>query len=203
MPTKTFLNLPKDKKNKVLKAAYKEFARVPLEKVSIKNIVENAGIARGSFYQYFEDKEDLFDYIMKIKIGNIEKKLNEMIEKENGNIINVCIDIYDFLIKIGKRRKNDKFFKQIYGNVKTSDNLMFTKKEEMSDNILQMLYNLYDKNKDILNINSEDEFKLVLEMLFTISRRRVVASLNYKDSDKAREDFLKEMEYIKYGIAKK
>ena len=47
------------KKDKIIKAAKKEFARVPFEQTSIKNIVEDADIARGSFYQYFESKEDL------------------------------------------------------------------------------------------------------------------------------------------------
>lgn len=59
MPKETFLNLPEEKKKKIIKAAQDEFERVPLEQASIKNIVENAGIARGSFYQYFESKEDL------------------------------------------------------------------------------------------------------------------------------------------------
>ena len=93
MPTSTFFNLPEDKKNKILKAANKEFERVPIEQVSIKNIVESAEIARGSFYQYFEDKEDLFQYIMSAKMGNMQNKLIEMIEHENGNIINIFINI--------------------------------------------------------------------------------------------------------------
>ena len=59
MPKETFLKLPNEKKEKIIKAAQKEFERVPIEEVSIKNIVENAEIARGSFYQYFESKEDL------------------------------------------------------------------------------------------------------------------------------------------------
>lgn len=37
----------------------KNLQRVPFEQTSIKNIVEDADIARGSFYQYFESKEDL------------------------------------------------------------------------------------------------------------------------------------------------
>ena len=59
VPKETFLKLSKEKQQKVLDAAKKEFARVPIENVSIKNIVEDADIARGSFYQYFESKEDL------------------------------------------------------------------------------------------------------------------------------------------------
>ena len=59
MPKETFLKLPEEKKNKIIKAAKKEFERAPFEQTSIKNIVEDADIARGSFYQYFESKEDL------------------------------------------------------------------------------------------------------------------------------------------------
>lgn len=202
MPTSTFFNLPEDKKNKILKAANKEFERVPIEQVSIKNIVGSAEIARGSFYQYFEDKEDLFQYIMSAKMGNMQNKLIEMIEHENGNIINIFINMYEYLIKIVKIKKNNKFFKQIFENVKTSDNLMFIKKEEINKNLEQTLYNLYDRNKDILNIKNEEEFKLVIEMLFAITRRRIVVSLKYKDLEKARETYLKEIEFLKKGIIK-
>ena len=59
MPKETFVKLPEEKKDKIIKAAKIEFARVPFEQTSIKNIVEDADIARGSFYQYFESKEDL------------------------------------------------------------------------------------------------------------------------------------------------
>ena len=59
MPKETFVKLPEEKKDKIIKAAKKEFARVPFEQTSIKNIVEDADIARGSFYQYFESKADL------------------------------------------------------------------------------------------------------------------------------------------------
>ena len=202
MPTNTFFNLPAEKKHKILKAANKEFARVPLEQASIKNIVEDAELARGSFYQYFENKQDLFEYIMTSKTGDMEKNLIEMIEQENGNIINIFINIYDHLIEVGKIRRNNKLFRQIFENIKTSDNLMLTRKEEMNKKLEKILQDLYSKNKDILNIKNEEEFKLVIEILSAITRRRIVASLKYKNSAEAREDFLKEIEYIKRGILK-
>ena len=65
MPKETFLKLSEEKRQKIIKAAKKEFERVPKEQVSIKNIVENADIARGSFYQYFESKEDLLRFYIK------------------------------------------------------------------------------------------------------------------------------------------
>jgi len=49
MPTDTFIKLSEDKKNKIICAAKKEFSRVPFSEASIKNIVENAEIARRKF----------------------------------------------------------------------------------------------------------------------------------------------------------
>lgn len=46
LPTDTFLKLPKEKQDKILNAAKKEFARVSFEETSIKNIVEDAEISR-------------------------------------------------------------------------------------------------------------------------------------------------------------
>ena len=60
----------------------------------------------------------------------------------------------------------------------------------------------FKTEKDILNIKNEEEFKLVIEMLFAITRRRIVASLKYKDLNEARNDYLKEIEFLKSGILK-
>lgn len=66
MPKDTFFNLPQDKKDKILDAAIDEFAEYTYHKASISRIVERAQIAKGSFYQYFEDKADLFKHLMEI-----------------------------------------------------------------------------------------------------------------------------------------
>ena len=63
MATERFFKLPAEKQKRILDAAREEFARVPFEEVSINQIIKNAGISRGSFYTYFEDKEDLIDFI--------------------------------------------------------------------------------------------------------------------------------------------
>ena len=81
MPKDTFLNLSEDKKNKIINAAKKEFARVPIEEASIKNIGEEAEIARGSFYQYFESKEDLLKYILNSKAKNLEAFLKQSLQE--------------------------------------------------------------------------------------------------------------------------
>ena len=64
MPTERFLRLPKEKIEAIRIAAAKEFMRVPLEEASINRIVHDADISRGSFYTYFEDKQDLLKWLI-------------------------------------------------------------------------------------------------------------------------------------------
>lgn len=64
MPKQTFLNLPEEKRKALLEIALDEFANNDYNTASVSKIVEKAGIAKGSVYQYFEDKQDLFLYLL-------------------------------------------------------------------------------------------------------------------------------------------
>jgi TetR/AcrR family transcriptional regulator len=64
MPTTTFLNLPEEKRRRIFDAAVLEFSRFAFAEASINRVVKEAAIPRGSFYQYFSDKEDLYLYMM-------------------------------------------------------------------------------------------------------------------------------------------
>jgi len=57
MPKETFFNLKLDKREKIETALVNEFSRTTFEKASISNIIEEAQIPRGSFYQYFGNYE--------------------------------------------------------------------------------------------------------------------------------------------------
>ena len=125
MPKETFLKLSNEKQQKVINSAKKEFARVPIQEVSIKNIVEDAGIARGSFYQYFESKEDLLIYIIKENVEELNNKLREEIQKKNGNLFEIYISIYDNMVENFVEKDETKLFKQIFENIKSSDESIF------------------------------------------------------------------------------
>ena len=66
MPKQTFINLPEEKRNVILNAAIDEFAEYGFESASINRIVSNSGISKGSFYQYFEDKRDVFMHLLTV-----------------------------------------------------------------------------------------------------------------------------------------
>ena len=63
MPTATFDHLPEEKRRRILDAAVKEFGARGLSSANLSNIVKEAQISRGSIYQYFPSKEDLYVYV--------------------------------------------------------------------------------------------------------------------------------------------
>lgn len=71
MPKQTFHNLPPEKKTRFLEIAIAEFAANDYQNASISRIVAQAGIAKGSFYQYFENKAELYRYLL--DLGGQEK----------------------------------------------------------------------------------------------------------------------------------
>ncbi|MEM6451787.1 MAG: TetR/AcrR family transcriptional regulator [Cyanobacteria bacterium P01_D01_bin.105] len=66
MPKPTFFNLSDKKRQNITDLAIAEFANADYNSVSISNIVKQAKIAKGSFYQYFEDKQDLYMHIVSL-----------------------------------------------------------------------------------------------------------------------------------------
>ncbi|NQU87181.1 MAG: TetR/AcrR family transcriptional regulator [Mariniphaga sp.] len=65
MPLKTFHNLKKSRKAEVLQVSYEEFVFHSYKNASVSNIVKRLGIAKGSFYRYFESKLDLYTFLTK------------------------------------------------------------------------------------------------------------------------------------------
>lgn len=64
MPKPTFLRLSAARRQRFLEAAIDEFAARDYRAASLDRIVDAAGIAKGSVYQYFDGKRDLYAYLV-------------------------------------------------------------------------------------------------------------------------------------------
>ena len=92
----TFYNLPEEKRQRITDAIFNEFAGSSGERFSINNIIKNANISRGSFYQYFDDKVDLVEVMTRSFINFSLKKATEVISRTHGDIFVT----YDLLFEI-------------------------------------------------------------------------------------------------------
>lgn len=201
MPKETFLKLSNEKQQKVLDAAKKEFARVPIENVSIKNIVEDADIARGSFYQYFESKEDLLVYLLKEKAEQVSNKVKEKIQETDGDLFEAYIFLYDMAIENFMKKEDEDLYKQIFINIKSSDESIFDlMKNTKPKDVIKYCDLLNTKN---LKIENQQDFMVICEMLNAITRKAIIKNFKRVSKEECRSTFLKEIEYLKYGIIKK
>jgi AcrR family transcriptional regulator len=116
MPLETFFNLPEEKQQKILDSATYEFAENGFANASIGRIAKNSGVSKGSMYQYFKDKKELFVYIFKVALKTKLEFMKDIIEESKE------LDFYEIFekmliagVKFGKERpKLYKMYNKLY-----------------------------------------------------------------------------------------
>lgn len=92
MPKETFWNLPSEKQENIMRASVHEFLNHGFEKGNVGDIAKAAGVAKGSMYQYFENKKELFLYCTEWSMELLQKKNEQYITMKDKNR-----NIFDFL----------------------------------------------------------------------------------------------------------
>lgn len=85
MPKETFFNLHYEKRQRILDAAITEFAAAAYQNVTIDKIVNRARIPKGSFYQYFLNKDDIYMHIFS-QVGDVKKSILESMSDRVGEL---------------------------------------------------------------------------------------------------------------------
>lgn len=76
----TFLNLPEEKKNRILETAIQEFSEKGYGRASINTMVNRLGISKGSIFQYFTNKRSLFFYVFEYAVALVKRTLVQVKE---------------------------------------------------------------------------------------------------------------------------
>ena len=195
MPKQTFFNLPEGKKQRIIDAAVDEFAAFPYLKTSINRIIKKADIAKGSFYQYFENKKDLYKYIIDIA-G--ETKLNffreRLLEYKKMDFFSILKEVFMAGIEF---KKNYPRYSQI-GDILLKGENESLKKEiydvsrpKTNDFYLELLQKATEKGEVDAEIDLEFTAYMLTEM--TIS---VVDYYFKKHSSEGIDDLNRMMAYV-------
>lgn len=95
-----------EKENNILKSAYKLFTEKGINSTSIQDIVDDAGIAKGTFYLYFKDKYDLQNkLIIKKSQMLFQNALNSINKNVIKNFEDQIIFVIDYIIDIVSKDK--------------------------------------------------------------------------------------------------
>ncbi len=80
MPTETWNRLPPARRDAVLRAAEAEFAANGFSRGSLNVIAREAGVAKGSLFQYFDDKVDLFAHLCDRAVERIGEAMADQVD---------------------------------------------------------------------------------------------------------------------------
>lgn len=72
----------KRKKDALYNTAFELFTTKGLAKTTISDIVQQAGVAKGTFYLYFKDKYDIRNKLVSHKTGELFFQAHEALQKE-------------------------------------------------------------------------------------------------------------------------
>ncbi|GIN87383.1 TetR family transcriptional regulator [Heyndrickxia sporothermodurans] len=203
MPKQTFFHLSKEKQETLIQSAKKEFSRVPLHEASIANIIKYAGIPRGSFYQYFENKEDLYFYLLNQLAQKNQARFISILKEKNGDLFEAFIESFQFMIKSHQNQDNKNFFKNAFSNMNyklenTLANNVYEEEEKKEYlNIISLI------NITNLNINDEHDLHHIIKIIMAVTFQNLV-QMSVKDLsiEESLKNYLVQIELLKKGFYK-
>jgi AcrR family transcriptional regulator len=195
VPKDTFNNLKEDKKQKIFDAAVKEFSAKRFSEASINQIIKTAEIPRGSFYQYFENKEDIYLYMFE-RIGEEKREIARHSANidTDGDFFEICLQSTRATIEWAQHHPE---YMKISMYMEIDDSEFVTKlRASFTNGFVKYI----DRDKERGLIKPETDSNLVAEMVYTLIWKQACMFL----SDK--EMFIKKLgeviKVIKEGIGK-
>ncbi len=199
MPTENFKRLKTDRKNAILKAATREFATREYAEVSVRDIAERADISRGSFYLYFNDKEDCFLAVIDAYKSRIENDLLNIYKKATS-IQDVVLQIFDYFTHLSSFEHG--LFEKISNNLSNEvQDMILSALERFGGTINEHLEETL-RNKNI-EITSEvrEQINLRREIIFSILLASIVEmTIGRISLDETRANLIKKLDIIIEGF---
>ena len=208
-----FLNLNQDKQKVIRDAAVKEFALQGYDKASTDAIASEAGISKGSLFNYFTNKLTLYLYVLEYVMNRINREIHEEIMGIEES------DFYDRLKRISLIRY--QIFKK-YPQEAHMLTTFFVAPPKESEQARDKLRRYYDFNNEMLQkyllnyleeeklregITKEEVLFITITLMEGFIKRYVENSVvefhkEQSESDEKILNFDKYIEVLKYGVYK-
>lgn len=169
MPKETFYRLPDEKRERIMAAAEREFLENSFEAASINRIIKEAAIPMGSFYQYFEDKKDIFLYIVSTHKNEAFGFVESFIKDSDGDVFSFMRKAIDFMISAECSEKVEGM-KRIFSQPWVFDMIVsdtMKGKQEEANTPKGIMFKYIDKNQ--LNVENDDELIALINIFASIS----------------------------------
>ncbi|WP_027107967.1 TetR/AcrR family transcriptional regulator [Lacticigenium naphthae] len=207
MPTQTFFNLSEEKRERLISGAMKEFAHYCLNDASIANIIKNANISRGSFYQYFDGKSDLYFYLIGIFRRNTTQLMLQSFQEKDGVFIEGYQLFGDKYIQSIMESEKVGFFKHMYLNMNHQIS------QQVGGDIVSSIKAAMPKDgkrvidvikRDTLRIQTDEELRELTKFIINMLNQTIMEGFSKERSIKDTQiEFRKKMDWLTFGVMKK
>jgi len=197
MPKETFFNLDEAKRNKIIEAAKKEFTSNSLRKSRVSNIIKAASIPRGSFYQYFEDLDDLYYYVVN-KMFDKVYKVGAKFSDDTNDIFEFAQITFEYDYNGFVNDMRHDFMMNVFRSIASNVEYITTFNKMRRDYIMGILNKM-----DLSSIRLKNDvdlvkmYRMIQELKRTIIHRAVVEDLTKEEASK---EFKWYLDIVKNGV---
>lgn len=196
MPSATFFHLPEEKRERLLQCAREEFARVSFDEASINRIVRQAGIARGSFYMYFTDKEDLFRYLLQCYLEQLTSLLEELLEQTQGDLFAAFDALFEESMKRRDRPAAQQFQAILHRNAGVQQGALL--RSAGTHSLFASLAQKVDRSR--LSIRREEDLEDMFHILISVTAPALCAALSQPDPRAAQIRLRAQLDILRRGM---
>ena len=197
MPKSTFYNLNIEKREKIEKAIRNEFGKKSFSKASISNIIEEANIPRGSFYQYFEDKEDAIKYVISNFIEVEKRQMKKILEENNGDIFETAIGIYQYIVDKNSDDQEIILCKNILQTMK-DENINVFEEIRLEKNNTNSKSLIKTTN---LNVKNDEDIKYIMKIISVVVRAETIEVMSQRKSkEQGLEELKAQIKLLQEGL---
>lgn len=192
MPSQTFFNLDKEKQEKLISAAKQAFINFDYDNVSINQIIATANIPRGSFYMYFKNKDELFEYIINLEKKHLYDAIKNSFIVNNGDMYNSFKYLYEKIVDYILEKNYQTIFKNV-----------FIYYDRYKNQFNKPGYLLYLEVASLINTDNlkDEELKFIFIMLLHHLFISITYAIN-NDCLLDKNQFIKKLNILCYGIYK-
>lgn len=203
MPSDTFFHLPEEKRARFLAAARAEFARASYAEASINQIIRKAGIPRGSFYMYFQDKEELFRYLLCDYTQQMTVQLCRLLDEAEGDLFEAFLRFFDLALKHLRTPDGDASLRNLMDILRRNAGIQVTAvvdPEHLGEQLLGLLRPHVRKER--LSLEREGDLDDMLGLLLGVTIPALGSALSQADQEAVRVRYQNMLRLLKRGMEK-
>lgn len=202
MPSDTFFRLPESKQERIIAAIKEEIARVPYEDFAIGSIIRQCGISRGSFYQYFHNKEDIYLYLISGYQKQIVTHMTETLQQNGGSFFDMLEATFRFAVRMMCYKDSKAFRHNLFCNMRLYE-LIWQKDGYAQESIqdFSRLKGYIDHSK--LRLDSEEEAAVLFDICMINALKDLAGIFMSDDNEQlVLEHFLRKLALLRKAYEK-